>query len=54
MSDKFFVGLDLTACKDNGKRVPITSVTLQTDGENVITAGTYTGMDLYAVCPYAT
>lgn len=54
MSDKFFVGLRTTACKDNGKRIPITSVTLQVDNDNVITAGTYTGMDLYAVCPYAT
>lgn len=54
MSDKFYVGLDLTGCENNGLRPPITSVTLQVDGENVITAGTYGGMDLYAVCPYAT
>lgn len=54
MPDKFYVGLDLTNFLDNGKRKPITSVTLQTDGDNVVTAGTYTGMDLYAVCPYAT
>ncbi len=54
MSDKFYVGMDLINCQDNGKRKPITSVTFQIDGENVITAGTYTGMDLYAVCPYAT
>lgn len=54
MSEKFYVGLDLTSCEDNGKRPPITSVTFQVDGDNVITAGTYTGLDLYAVCPYAT
>lgn len=54
MSEKFFVGLDLTGCVDNGKRLPITSVTLQVDGESTVTAGTYTGLDLYAVCPYAT
>ena len=54
MSDKFYVGLDVTGCTDNGKRPAITSVTLQVDADNVITAGTYTGMDLYAVCPYAT
>lgn len=54
MSEKFYVGLDLTSCKDNGKRQPITSVTLQVDSENTITAGTYTGLDLYAICPYAT
>lgn len=54
MSDKFFVGLDVTGFQNNGKRPPITSVTLQVDGSNVITAGTYTGLDLFAVCPYAT
>lgn len=54
MSDKFYVGLDLTGCADNGKRLPVTSVTLQADGERTVTAGTYTGLDLYAVCPYAT
>ncbi len=54
MSNKFYVGLDLTSCRDNGLRPPITSVTLQIDGENTVTAGTYEGMDLYAICPYAT
>ena len=54
MSEKFYVGLDLMGCEDNGKRSPITSVTLQVDGENTVTAGTYTGTDLYALCPYAT
>ena len=41
-------------CEDNGRRPPITSVTLQIDGETTVTAGTYTGTDLYAPCPYAT
>lgn len=41
-------------CEDNGRRPPITSVTLQIDGETTVTAGTYTGTDLYALCPYAT
>lgn len=54
LSDKFFVGLDVTGFQDNGKRPPITSVTFQVDGGNVVTAGTYTGLDLFAVCPYAT
>ena len=52
--DKFFVGLDLTGVQDNGIRPPITSVSLQVDADNVITAGTYEGIDLFAVCPYAT
>lgn len=51
---KFFVGLDVTGFQDNGKRIPITSVTLQIDGNTTVTAGVYTGLDLYAVCPYAT
>lgn len=53
-ADKFYIGLDITGFEDNGKRPGITSVTLQVDADNVVTAGTYTGMDLYAVCPYAT
>lgn len=54
MSDRFYVGLDLTGCEDNGLRLPITSVTFQVDQDTTVTAGTYTGLDLYAVCPYAT
>lgn len=54
MSDKFFVGLNVTDFKDNGKRIPITSVTLQIDKQTTVTAGVYTGLDLYAICPYAT
>jgi len=48
------VGLDVVSVKDNGKRPGITSVTLQVDGDNVVTAGSYSGLDLYALCPYAT
>lgn len=51
---KFYVGLDITGFEDNGLCPGITSVTLQVDSDNVITAGTYAGMDLYAICPYAT
>ena len=54
MSDKFYVGLDLTGFQDNGKRPPIASVTLQVDNAAVVTAGAYGGHDLYALCPYAT
>lgn len=54
MSEKHYVGLDLTGCTDNGLRPAITSVTFQVDNETTITAGTFTGMDLYAICPYAT
>ena len=52
--DKFYVGMDITSFSDNGKRPAITSVTFQVDGENTVTAGSYTGLDLYAICPYAT
>lgn len=54
MSDKFFVGLDVTGLEDNGKRPPIASVTLQVNNTAVVTAGAYGGHDLYALCPYAT
>lgn len=53
-AEKFYVGLDLTGFSDNGERPPITSVTFQLDGENTVAAGAYTGLDLYALCPYAT
>lgn len=54
LSDKFFVGLDLMSCEDRGLRPGITSVTLQVDQNTTVTAGVYTGLDLYAVCPFAT
>lgn len=54
MSDKFYVGLDVTGFQDNGKRPPIDSVTLQVDNATVVTAGAYGGHDLYALCPYGT
>lgn len=53
-ADKHYVGLAVTGFEDNGKRPAITSVTLQKDGDNTVAAGSYTGLDLYAVCPYAT
>lgn len=52
--EKFYVGLDVTGFENNGLRPPITSVTLQVDADNSITAGAYSGLDLYALCPYAT
>ena len=54
MPDKFYVGLDVTQVDDNGKRPAVSSVTLQVDGDNVVSAGAYSGTDLYAICPYAT
>lgn len=54
MSDKFFVGLDLTSLEDNGTQRPISRVTLKVDDENVLTAGDDTGLELIADCPHAT
>lgn len=54
MSDKFFVGLDLTHVEDNGIQGPISRVTLLLDDENSITAGDDTGAELLADCPHAT
>lgn len=54
MSEKFYVGLDLMSVQDNGLRQPITCVTLQVDTNNTVSAGDHTGLELYAICPYAT
>ena len=54
MSDKFFVGLDLTGFSDNGTQRPISRVTLLLDDTNSLTAGDDTGMELVADCPHAT
>lgn len=54
MSDKFFVGLDLTSVKDNGLQLPISRVTMRVDDENVLTAGDDSGTELIADCPHAT
>ena len=39
MSDKFFVGLDLTGMENNGVQRPISRVTFLLDDENSVTAG---------------
>lgn len=54
MSDKFFVGLDLTGVEDNGIQRPISRVTLLLDDDNAVTAGDDTGIELTADCPHAT
>lgn len=54
MSDKFFVGLDLTGVEDNGVQRPVSRVTLLLDDENSVTAGDDTGAELMADCPHAT
>lgn len=54
MSDKFFVGLDITGFEDTGKYKPVSRVTLLADGDNVFTAGDDTGLAIEADCPHAT
>ena len=54
MSDKFYVGLDLTGFENNGIQRPISRVTLRVDDERVLTAGDDTGFELAADCPHAT
>lgn len=54
MSDKFFVGLDLTGFSDNGTQRPISRVTLLLDDTSSLTAGDDTGRELVADCPHAT
>ena len=54
MSDKYYVGLDITSFSDNGKYKPISRVTLFVDDDNSITAGDDTGLEISASCPHAT
>ena len=54
LSDKFYVGLDLTGFENNGVQRPISRVTLKLDDENILTAGDDSGFELTADCPHAT
>lgn len=54
MSDKYYVGGDITSFSDNGRYKPISRVTLLVDDENSLTAGNDTGMEIVASCPHAT
>lgn len=54
MSDKYFVGQDMTSFADNGRYKPISRVTLLLDDEKSLTAGDDTGMEITASCPHAT
>ena len=54
MSDKYYVGGDITSFSDNGRYKPISRVTLLVDDENSLTGGDDTGMEIVASCPHAT
>ncbi len=54
MSDKYYVGGDITSFSDNGRYKPISRVTLLVDDENSLTAGDDTGMEIVSSCPHAT
>jgi hypothetical protein len=54
LSEKYYVGGDITSFSDNGKYKPISRVTLLVDDENSLTAGDDTGMEVIASCPHAT
>lgn len=54
MSEKFYIGSDITGFSDNGKYKPISRVTLLVDEDNAITAGDDTGLEISASCPHAT
>ena len=54
MSDKFYIGNDITGFEDNGITKPISRVTLLVDSEKSFTAGDDTGMELSATCIHAT
>ena len=54
MSEKYYVGKDVTSFSNKGKYKPISRVTLLVDDENSLTAGDDTGMEVVASCPHAT
>lgn len=54
MSDKHYIGLDVTSFENTGKHKPISRVTLFVDGKNYYTAGNDTGKEISASCPSAT
>lgn len=54
MSEKYFVGQDMTSFADNGRYKPISRVTLLLDDEKSLTAGDNEGMEITASCPHAT
>lgn len=54
MSNKYYVGGDITSFSANGRYKPISRVTLLVDDENSLTAGDDTGMEIVASCPHAT
>lgn len=54
MSENYRVGLDVTDFSDNGRRRPVSRVTLLVDDTSVVTSGDDTGLEITADCPYAT
>lgn len=54
MSEKYFIGRDLTGFESTGEHDPITRVTLYVDEANCYTAGNDSGKELKANCPSAT
>ena len=54
MSENYRVGLDVTDFSDNGRRQPVSRVTLLVDDASVVTSGDDTGLEITADCPYAT
>ena len=54
MSDKHFVGLDLTSFEAKKQMRPVSRVTFLIDDENSVTAGDDTGLEIVASNPHAT
>lgn len=52
--DKHYVGQDLTSFSNNGQFYAVSRVTLVIDGDNRVTAGDDSGMEILAECPFAT
>lgn len=54
MSDKHYIGLDITSFEDSGASSPVSRVTLFLDDDTCYTAGDDTGREITAKCPWAT
>jgi len=54
LSDKYYVGLDLTGLRKNSIQRPVSRVTLTVNSSTSYTAGDDSGLEITAECPYAT
>ena len=54
MSEKYYVGLDVSSFEDIKKTLPVSRITLNIDSDRSITAGDDSGLEIVSDCAYAT